>query len=618
MSNVTISKPNFYSYWRPWNEKSNYYDSYLDYVKDVSLVKYGAETVGKYINQASKEQVTAINQLGQAVGRGMNVLSNQMSEVNNSLGFLNRNLDIQLEQQKLSNLLLQNISELLRVPDSEKERQHSIELGIKFFVNAKNDVDLYADALEELLKAESLMKQDYFVLHRIGCIYLHVEKFLNPEKAFDYFTRAGKYASIESDPEAIRLVNLLSSDELNLNDIKNLAADSYEKAAFSAYILGQFENALKYQEKAFNLIPTPQNQFLLSKYQARCGFIDNAVQNLSIAIDAMPEFVNALFLEFDLANVPEVIQLVHEKNNNVNNDILKLLERWKSVESTHATEVIKILNNLINTSFENKVSNYIKYQNEASSIDNNIVEYYTKIDRLINQISNMLFLTFDENKTAELIKELHLAKNLPFEDLLLVYKKVSNQIEDDRVKIGSKYAGGIVFYINETGNQGLVCAELDFGQAVWGGNGKIGANGNGIADGSGMENTKKIVELASWIVEEGFFSSTKKPAKTAARMCLESTHNGFNDWYLPNIKELELIANNLYLNTNIGNFEPEHYWSSNSEDWALEGVPKDAWTLQFNSIEMLKILYKRDYIESNTLFRNWKHNVRAVRIFNKK
>jgi hypothetical protein len=105
-------------------------------------------------------------------------------------------MDVQIEQQKLSNLLLENIAELLRVPDSEKERQHSIELGIKFFVNASKDADLFADALEELLKAESLMKQDYFVLHRIGCIYLYVEKYINPEKALEYFLRAAKYASV--------------------------------------------------------------------------------------------------------------------------------------------------------------------------------------------------------------------------------------------------------------------------------------------------------------------------------------------------------------------------------------------------------------------------------------
>lgn len=126
MKKISNQTPSFHPYWRSWNENSNRYDSYLDYVKDVSLAKYGADTVGKYINQASKEQVTAINLLGEAVGKGMNVLSNQMSEINNNLKFLNRNLDVQIEQQKLSNLLSQNISELLRVPDSEMERQHSI------------------------------------------------------------------------------------------------------------------------------------------------------------------------------------------------------------------------------------------------------------------------------------------------------------------------------------------------------------------------------------------------------------------------------------------------------------------------------------------------------------
>ena len=240
MSNITPTTPSFaFGYWRPWKEGSSVIDSYLDYSKDVSLAKYGADTVGKYINQASREQIQAINQLGQAVGRGMNVLSNQMTDGNQTLGFLNRNMDIQIEQQKLSNLLLQNIAELLRVPDSEKERHYSIELGIKFFVNAKKDSDLYADSLEELLKAESLMKQDYFVLHRIGCIYLYVEKFINPEKAFEYFVRAAKYASVESDPKAMRLVNALRGNltllfkvipiDNNLNDEIKLCDETISK-----------------------------------------------------------------------------------------------------------------------------------------------------------------------------------------------------------------------------------------------------------------------------------------------------------------------------------------------------------------------------------------------------
>ena len=71
-----------------------------------------------------------------------------------------------------------------------------------------------------------------------------------------------------------------------------------------------------------------------------------------------------------------------------------------------------------------------------------------------------------------------------------------------------------------------------------------------------MENTKKIVEHSSWY-KQGFFSSKKTPAPTAARLCLESNHNGYNDWYLPTIKELSLI----YKNIKSKRFKHE-YWSS--------------------------------------------------------
>jgi hypothetical protein len=66
MSNITPTKPSFvFGYWRPWKGNPNLIDSYMDYVRDISLVKYGADTVGSYINQASKEQLQAIHKLGQ-------------------------------------------------------------------------------------------------------------------------------------------------------------------------------------------------------------------------------------------------------------------------------------------------------------------------------------------------------------------------------------------------------------------------------------------------------------------------------------------------------------------------------------------------------------------------
>ena len=575
MSHISPITPSFvFGYWRPWKENSNLFDSYLDYAKDTSLVKYGADTVGVYISQASKEQIQAINDIGQSIGRGMNVLSNQMADINKSLLFLNRNLDIQLEQQKLSNLLLQNIAELLRVPDSEKERQLCIELGVKFFVNAKKDDDLYADSLEELLKAESLRKQDYFVLHRIGCIYLYAEKFISPEKALEYFLRAAKYASVESDPGALKLANTLAKNFNSVNSTINnseeaiglLAAESYEKAAFSAYILGQFENAINYQTKALKYNSTIENKFLLCKYQVRNCDINEAIKNLDECINSSPIMAIAAFKEIDLINEPGVIKLIKAKNDDIDNKINKLIQTWDAIESQKAATVLHELKELLKRSYEVKVAYFHKFNKAAEKINVNINAVEQKIDDLIKEINLSNYVTYDKNKITAIIVDLIQAKDLSLEKMQMVYDNLKKELDADKLQIGSKCAGGIVFYLDKTGKHGLVCTDKDLGTALWGSDGEICATGNGIADGTGMANTKKIVELASWYIEKGWLSNTKTPAPTAARMCHELNHNGYNDWYLPTSAELKLIKKNFAKIKYKHNLNSDPYWSS-TEDY---------------------------------------------------
>ena len=436
MSNIEPSEPSFnFAYWHPWKENSS--DSYQDYLTDTSLVKYGADTVGKYINQASKEHVQAINQLGQAIGRGTHVLLLEMWDINAELVFLNRNMDIQIEQQNLSNLLLQNIAELLRVPDSEKERQRSIELGIKFFVNASKDADLYADALEELLKAESLMKQDFFVLHRIGCIYLYVEKYINPEKALEYFLRAAKYASVESDSKASLLVNVLTNNFNTVNsDLNNsekkiglLAADSYEKAAFCSYILGHFEDAVNYQIKALKHNKAPQNKFLLAKYQVRTSQISDAIKNLDECIEEAPILALAVFKEIDLINETAVINLITQKNENIDAKIKKLIEKWLSIDSVEAKKNVLYLNELLKQSFEIKIEEIADCDKHAEgfsfddAVNVMIKSYLYTLDKksdeykiFLKEIQNTCEVLYEEYESelisaetyyAEIIRKMH-------------------------------------------------------------------------------------------------------------------------------------------------------------------------------------------------------------------
>ena len=672
MSNISPSKPSFvFGYWRPWNANADFIDSYLDYSKDTSLVKYGADTIGMFINQASKEQVKAINQLGQAIGRGMNVLSNQMSDINKTLVFLNRNMDIQVEQQKLSNLLLQNIAELLRVPDSEKERQHSIELGIKFFVNASKDEDLYSDALDELLKAESLMKQDYFVLHRIGCIYLYVNKYINPEKALDYFLRAAKYASVESDPKALSLANILfdnttftgndntelelssdlydiiikkanidsaawtrarlfakkdrgwkvksglfliegrsqieiddlsdilevfkdaggeveilensnnknkidsidSDDELQKSQIiiGSIASESYEKAAFSAYVLGKFKDAVKYQSQALKFNNVPKNIFLLAKYQVRNCEIPEAIQNLSKCIDAEPTLASAVFKEIDLMNEPEVLNIISKKNTGIDDLIKKLIEDFIKIQSAESKENSDALNVLLNSSYEVKIKEYNKYLFSfkciAQSYSNLIQKQNQLIDEMIVKIDISFFKDLDIIKLFQIKKELQLLRNAPEEIFKVEFKKINGKILKKIVKIGSEYCGGIVFYLDKSGDSVLVCSIHDFTPSIWGGYGEIGANGKGLI--GGFENTRKIAENAriqNIATKKGWFSKSYEAVKVenAASMCVDTKIDGHEGWYLPTIYELTLIYSALCKKNSkdLKHFKKGFYWSS--------------------------------------------------------
>jgi hypothetical protein len=446
MNNSPITPSYVFGYWRPWQENSNFFDSYLDYARDISLVRYGADTIGMYISQASNEQIGAINQLGQAIGRGMSILSNQMDDINNSLIFLNRNIDIQIEQQKLSNLLLENIAELLRVPNSEKERQHFIEKGIKHFVNSKKNPDLFEDALKNLLKAEELADDDYFVLHRIGCIYLYVDKYINPQKALDYFLRAAKYASAESDSSAARLVNVLSNNLNRINPYLNdsltqigfLAADSYEKAAFAAYILGRFEDSVILQSKAFKYSETNQNRFLLAKYQARNGNTQEAIYNLEKCIDVNPIFALAAFKEIDLINEPAVLNLISSKNKNINIHISELENKFKDVVSIEKDAAIKELYSLSKESYETKVIQYRKINDKFYQINDKIKNIKKKIIDLTVKIKTADIPDGEKEYISLMIIELEDALNLSLENMQLVYnenkKKFNNYKNSIKIK----------------------------------------------------------------------------------------------------------------------------------------------------------------------------------------
>ena len=147
--------------------------------------------------------------------------------------------------------------------------------------------------------------------------------------------------------------------------------------------------------------------------------------------------------------------------------------------------------------------------------------------------------------------------------------------------IGQSYGGGIIFYIDGTGQHGLISATSNQSTgAEWGCYlTTIGCYYTAI--GKGQENTTAIVNGCSTI-------------GIAARICNDLVLNGYNDWFLPSKDEL----NQMYTQkTIIGGFTSNYYLSSS--EWSATA----AWAQSFGNGNQ------------NDFYKNSPAAVRAVRAF---
>jgi len=121
------------------------------------------------------------------------------------------------------------------------------------------------------------------------------------------------------------------------------------------------------------------------------------------------------------------------------------------------------------------------------------------------------------------------------------------------LSIGDSYQGGIIAYIDGTGQHGLIAAPSDQSTGISWDNGSITTTGaTATALGTGMANTNAI------IVSQG-------EGSYAASLCRNSTLGGYSDWYLPSKDELNTLWANLGSTSAMrtaNGFASGYYWSS--------------------------------------------------------
>ena len=134
--------------------------------------------------------------------------------------------------------------------------------------------------------------------------------------------------------------------------------------------------------------------------------------------------------------------------------------------------------------------------------------------------------------------------------------------------VGDKFGGGIVFYVYDDGQHGLIAALADQSTGIrWYGGSYTNTCARGDGVGAGLKNTAIIIANQGSVDGNSF----------AARICNEYsvTVDGvmYGDWYLPSKYELNLLYAQ---KTVVGGFAGNDYWSS------TEGGSGNAWSQYFN------------------------------------
>ena len=153
--------------------------------------------------------------------------------------------------------------------------------------------------------------------------------------------------------------------------------------------------------------------------------------------------------------------------------------------------------------------------------------------------------------------------------------------------IGQSHAGGIVFYLDDTEQHGLVCASTDQSAAIpWSNGSDINTNAFGSDIYTGMANTATIV-------------AAQGPGSYAAQICYDLVLNGYDDWFLPSKSECFSMYFNLAILNDIGDFADELYWSS------TEASTNNAYSQYSND----------GYPPNGGYYKSSAYHVRAVRAF---
>lgn len=302
------------------------------------------------------------NQLYNANSKGFEKILSNIDKLNDNLEDIDRSLEqinstlnwgfsSLLDQLTISNNKLNQIIQLLNIPDSQKQRKYHIEQGFEFMKKAKFDSNLYEFAKEHFEEVIKIEKTDYLCLQQLGIIHLYRKEFLDLNLSKEYFTKSILFS--KSDINFNKNIQNPSSFKFTYNPSK-LTALSYMHFARINFIEGDYNDAFENAKKGINFFELLSIYYDLSIYSLKKDDKRGAMLFLAKAI-ATDRYIaikatNDEKLNYD-SDIKEFLNTLAINYISIGNENLNKLKKISHPNTTFKNAINHIENLIKNNNF---------------------------------------------------------------------------------------------------------------------------------------------------------------------------------------------------------------------------------------------------------------------------
>jgi hypothetical protein len=323
------------------------------------------------LNNSLQEELIEIADLFEKSNLELEDINNNLNDITDILGWGFNSI---IEHQRVTNVLLSDISELLKIPDIEKERVHYIKEGLIQIENAFYDSDFYSYAIKSFRKCLQKKETDYFSYFQLGQIYLFSSIDFNFTEAKICFEKSCKFLR----PEILKQTTINTRNHLNHLPSKEIFKPDSITELYSecCYFLGVTNMLLGLYNEAINSLEESlkykENMKVRYQYLKACFLFGNNITS------ELTEFITTNPLYFTITK--------HD-NDFINSKFIQIL-----LDEIKEKELIEIKNNLEEI-YKNKItsSRFDKRINEIIELSQGNYTSLTKAKDLLNRITEETF-----------------------------------------------------------------------------------------------------------------------------------------------------------------------------------------------------------------------------------